>query len=372
MRRLVVESLVIRGLRNLKSVEIEFGSRFNVLSGDNGQGKTNLLECVYLLATSRSFRTAKLADLVGTGEALGSVRGRILDGETEREQSVGLSAGLRAVRIDGKRPKTLAEYAVHTPTVVFHPGALALASGAGAERRKLLDRVALYRSPLSLLEAESYAKALRARQRTLEARGVDARDLDGWEELIAQHGEALSLARASAAESLAPLAEQNFARIGAPSVSLSVRYARASPASREAFIAELRHHRLRDRARGSASVGPHRDDLSLSLSGQSVRAMASQGQQRSVVLALELAEISVISAARGVQPVLLLDDVSSELDRSRMLALLATLREREGQVLLTTTRPELFDFGREGTPLSLPRERHDFQVTAGHVTRSPG
>jgi len=371
MRRLVVESLRIRSFRNLATVDLELGARFNVIAGDNGQGKTNLLEAVYVLATSKSFRTSRLADLVELGAAVASVRGVVREGDDAREQTLGLRGGLRSVRIDERRPRTLADYAVLTPTVVFHPGGLALASGPGAERRKLLDRIALYRSPLSLADAESYGKALRARQRALELRGDEARDLDGWEELIVKHGVALTAARAAAADGLAPLAEAAFARIGSPSSTLEVRYAPSAPADPDAFRAELRRLRVRDRARGTASVGPHRDDLALTLSREPVRTMASQGQQRAVVLALDLAEIAVIAEARGVLPVLLLDDVSSELDRARMLALLATLRSGEGQVLLTTTRPELFDFASLEGSSAVPDVRH-FRVERGVVTLSVG
>jgi len=368
MRTLVVESLSVRGFRNLACVDLELGPRFNVLSGENGQGKTNLLECAYFLTTSRSFRTARLTELVGTGALLASVRGVIREGGDDREQSIGIRSGMRAVRVNGKRPKTLAAYAVHTPTVVFHPGALALSSGAGAERRKLLDRVALYSSPVSLEEAESYARALRGRQRALDVRGEAARDLDGWEELMVKHGTALSRARTDAAAILAPAAERAFARIGSESVALRVLYTRGAPATPGEFRTELVRNRSRDRARRSASVGPHRDDLSLCLSDKPVRTMASQGQQRAVVLSLELAEIDVVARARGVHPILLLDDVSSELDRARMNALLATLQDGEGQVLLTTTRPELIDFSsREGA--GAEPERRDFHVAAGRITR---
>src|ERR1700722_10791069 len=158
MLPLAVEALSVRAFRNLSSVDVELGPRFNVLSGDNGQGKTNLLEAVYLLATSRSFRTAKLGELVESGGETASIRARVREGAEEREQSVGVRAGLRAVRIDGKRPPGLAAYAVRTPTVVFHPGIVSLSTGSGADRRKLLDRVALYRLPGSLAEAEAYGR----------------------------------------------------------------------------------------------------------------------------------------------------------------------------------------------------------------------
>src|SRR5690349_15868081 len=133
MRSLAIESLSVRAFRNLESVDLELGSRFNVLSGDNGQGKTNLLEAVYVLATSRSFRTSRPAELVRTGAETASVRAVVREQDDAREQSVGLGHGVRRVRIDGRRPPTLAAYALRTPVVVFHPGAVALSAGSGSE-----------------------------------------------------------------------------------------------------------------------------------------------------------------------------------------------------------------------------------------------
>ncbi|HEX3345406.1 MAG TPA: DNA replication and repair protein RecF [Polyangiaceae bacterium] len=360
---LAIESLSVRAFRNLSRVDLELGPRFNVLSGDNGQGKTNLLESVYVLATSRSFRTAKLAELVEAGSETASVRGVLREADTEREQTVGVRAGMRAARVDGKRPATLADYAVRTPTVVFHPGVVALSAGSGADRRKLLDRVALYLQPGSLAESGAYVRALRARQRVLESRGVDAADLDDWEALVVRHGTAMRAARHDAAARLGPAAERAFASIGPSGLALRVSYAPNVAGDAEELRRLLATNRARDRARGAATSGPHRDELALELGGRPMRGMASQGQHRAAVLALELAEIEVVGEARGVRPLLLLDDVSSELDRARTAALFAALSSQRGQVLLTTTRPELIETGA----LSSVEERKDFRVVGGHV-----
>jgi DNA replication and repair protein RecF len=366
MRSLAIESLNVRSFRNLTSVDLELGPRFNVLSGDNGQGKTNLLEAVYVLATSRSFRTSRQAELVRVGSDAASVRATIREQDDAREQSVGLGHGVRRVRVDGKRPPTLAAYALRTPVVVFHPGAVALSTGSGGERRKLLDRVALYQSPAALGEAEGYAKALRARQRVLEVRGESAAELEHWEELVVRHGRALAQARLRAAEALAPAAEREFARIGGET-PFRVRYAPNAPADGDEYRSVLARWRARDRARGSAAVGPHRDDLVVELGGGPARGRASQGQHRAIVLALELGEIEVICEARMVRPILLLDDVSSELDRARTAALFAALRRGEGQVLLTTTRPELIETGELGGDDG----RRDFVVAGGRIRPGP-
>ena len=216
-----------------------------------------------------------------------------------------------------------------------------------------------------MLELESYTKALRSRQRTLETRGAGASDLLEWETLAVRHGMALMEHRAEAAAQLSARALTAFHRIAAPDLTLAATYAPGAPRDAEAFSALLRDKRAMDLRRGSATVGPHRDDLALSISGHPVRGIASQGQHRAVTLALKSAEIDVIGAARGVRPVLLLDDVSSELDRERTAALFAFLRDQEGQVVLTTTRPELID---TGTTVN----RRDFTIEKGRLTGVDG
>lgn len=368
MRALHIEGVQVRSFRNLSAVDVELGARFNVVAGANGQGKTNLLEALYVLGTSKSFRSSKMTDVVAFSGELASVRARIVEDGEARVQSVGIKAGARMVRIDDKRPPTLAAYAVRTPIVVFHPGEIALSMGASTERRRLLDRTALYLSPSAMMELESYTKAVRSRQRTLEMRGVNASDLGEWETLAVKHGLALMGHRADAAERLSERAREAFRRIAAPDLTLHAAYAPGAPREEESFRAALHESRPRDLRRGSATVGPHRDDLSLSIASDAtgvphpVRGVASQGQHRAVTLALKSAEIDVIGAARGVRPILLLDDVSSELDRERTAALFAFLRDQEGQVVLTTTRPELIDTGKDA-------ERRDFTIDAGVIVR---
>lgn len=359
MRPLTVESLQVRSFRNIARADVDLGPRFNVVSGDNGQGKTNLLEALYVVATSKSFRTSKMNELVGFGAELASVRATVREDENVRVQSVGLRPGARLVRIDDKRPPSLAAYAVRTPVVVFHPGEISLSMGASSERRRLLDRTALYLSPQSMIDLESYGRAVKERQRALETRGVNASDLGEWEALCVRHGLAVMEHRARAAELLSAHARAAFERIAAPGLVLDVSYAPSAPRDEPAFRDALAAKRPADLRRGSASLGPHRDELALAIDGRLVRGVASQGQHRAVTLALKSAEIDAVGGARGVRPILLLDDVSSELDRARTAALFAFLREQRGQVFLTTTRPELIDTGDDGS------SRRDFVIEAG-------
>ena len=369
VQSLVIASLAVRGFRNLAPLDLEPSRRFNVFAGDNSQGKTNLLEAIYLGATTRSFRTSKLGELVTHGDELASAKLDVVEGDEgdegqiRREQVVGLKGATRSVKVDGKRPPSLAAFAVKTPVVVFHPGEVALSQGSSSERRRLLDRAALYMEPASFGEAEAYARAVRERQRALETRGPGARDLDHWETLVVRHGLAVMRARRRAAESLVAAARTAFARIAAPDLVLEGVYRPSAPEEEAAYLEALAIARIADSRRKSASIGPHRDELVLSLNEHVARGTASQGQHRAIVLALKAAEIEVVADARGVRPVLLLDDVSSELDRERTAALMAFLADQKGQVFLTTTRPELIDT----SALGAFAERRDFRVLEGRV-----
>jgi DNA replication and repair protein RecF len=193
-------------------------------------------------------------------------------------------------------------------------------------------------------------------------RGPAGRDIPEWEELMIRHGLEIMVARAEASRRLADGARNAFARIAAPMGSLGILYSPGSPLDAPAFREALEASRSKDARRGTASVGPHRDDLELHLDGRPMRGFASQGQHRTVVLAIKSAEIEVIAGARGVRPILLLDDVSSELDRFRTRALFSYLQQHDGQVFLSTTRPDLIELsGAETSP------RRDFVLQSGIV-----
>jgi DNA replication and repair protein RecF len=358
MLPLTLVHLSVRDVRNLEALDVEPGPRFNVIHGDNGQGKTNTIEAIYLVATSRSFRTTRASDAVRHAAPHASVRASIREGGLARDQSVGIEAGLRTLRIDGARPRSSAEYASRTPVVVFSPPALALTTGSSRERRVLLDRVALYANPASLEEVTAYQRAIRERQRAMEERGVHARDLTDWEEVVVRHALEVMSARTRAAELVLAEAQTVFERIAGARV-LTGRYEPSAPLDAEAYRAELVRSRPRDMRRRSASIGPHRDDLLLEIAAMPARTTASQGQHRALVLALKIAELTVIGRARGALPILLLDDVSSELDVDRTRALFEYLANRPGQVFLTTTRPEL---------IALHDERADFRIVNGRLT----
>jgi DNA replication and repair protein RecF len=372
--RLALERVAVRDFRNLARVDLDLSPRLTVVSGKNGHGKTALLEAIYFAATSKSFRTPRAAELVRHGERVTSVRARFVESAADaaatplpplaREQLASIEVKKVGVRIDGNKPATLAEYATRSPVVVFHPQELELSSGAAGGRRLLLDRLALFRSPRSAEHRARYALALKSRQQLLRREeDVNVAELEAFEELCARHGAALTRARREAAEALAPELLASFARIAAPGLELAIRYKPGGSEDEQAARAELERQRPRDAHRPTAGFGPHRDELELELGGHAARTVASQGQHRALTLALKAAETTAIGRARGVEPILLLDDVSSELDRDRTEALFVFLGQAHGQIVITTTRPELIL-----APGIERSERLDLALESGRVT----
>jgi DNA replication and repair protein RecF len=366
---LQLDYLRVRDLRNLAKVDLDPAPRINVISGNNGHGKTTILEAIYFAATSRSFRTHRLGEMVRHGERIASVVARFLELRhgfpLVREQTAAVAGKTAVVRLDGARAPNLADFATRSPVVAFHTDELSLSSGPALRRRTLLDRLALFMAPASADHRARYARALRARQRLLhQARPepLDAASVESYEELCADHGAALTAARSLAAAALAAELVPAFRRIAAPGLELTVRYLPGGSADPDEARTELARQRPRDAYRPSPGFGPHRDDLDLRIDDHPVRLVASQGQHRAITLALKAAEASAIAAARGLPPILLLDDVSSELDPERTTALFAFLGDSYGQIFLTTTRPELIL-----TPGIDAADRRDFRVERGVV-----
>ena len=382
--KLAIEHLAIRELRNLESAELEPAPRLNVITGDNGQGKTSVLEAIYLVATSRSFRTPKLGEIVRHGASVGSVRAVLSEGSgrvgrhaasepgatpdsLRREQTLGIQNGRRTLRLEGEPPPSLGYYATRSPVVVFDPQQMTLSTGPSAGRRTLLDRIALFAQPVIGNHASRYRRALQARQALL---GPDfgrsawpSSELDAFEELLATHGAALTVARRQAAAELASETRAAFHAIGAPELELGLSFLPGGSDEPEQARRELRDRRPLDARRRRTGFGPHLDDLGLELGGHAIRAVGSQGQHRAVTLALKIAELRCIARSRQLEPILLLDDVSSELDPTRAEALFAYLGGTACQIFLTTTRHALIV-----APSLQGAERRDFRVQAGRIT----
>lgn len=350
-------------MRNLEAADLELSPSTNVVCGDNGQGKTSLLEAIYWVATTRSFRTHRLRELIRHGADGCSTRAMISDVLGSREQLVGLARTQRLVRIDGQKPASVAQYAVRTPVVVFHPGELNLTMGPASGRRTLMDRVALFTDAESHAVHQAYTHAMRARQRLLQVEGTEAAGLEAYEQLMAINGAELSRHRGQVVERLIEATRRAFEQVAPQAIHLRARYVQGGSLQREEAVRRLFELRRQDSRRSWAGFGPHRDDLVFEINGRSMRTDASQGQHRLLTLSLKIAEMTCIGEASGTHPLLLLDDVSSELDASRTDAFFDLLGQRRDQVFLTTTRPEMLPVyeRRMGTA-------RVFRVSSGRVS----
>jgi DNA replication and repair protein RecF len=333
-------SLRLRDFRSYAGAEVRLGPGLTVIAGPNGAGKTNLLEALYFGCTGRSCRTANEREVVRFGAPLARVEVEVRAPDGPHRLAVGFRPGEpKHLAVDGARVERLADVAARPLVSVFLPDRLELVKGPPALRRGHLDQLVAALWPGRAGLRGAYAQAL-AQRNALIARvraGVAGRGaLPAWTAELARHGVALMAARAEAVAALAgPFATcaAELGLDGAPSVGYRPRSTAESAA---ALAAEVEERLDADLERGFTGHGPHRDDLVLRREGHDLRAYGSQGQQRLALLALLLAERSVLAEARGAPPLLLLDDVMSELDGERRRRLVERLRAG-GQAVVTTT-----------------------------------
>jgi DNA replication and repair protein RecF len=343
-------SLAIRDFRNLEDVELVPSARATILTGENGQGKTNLLEAIFFLTTLKPLRAARLQELVRFGAGRAVVAGDFAGAGGPRRVAVQIEAGARTASLDGKVQEKLDGYFEGLAAVCFSPDDLLLVKGGPEARRRFIDRAAFNRWPAVLAEARDYVRALRARNAAL--RGAPEEVEASFRLPLVRAAARLLVRRRALLRELAPRLEDAFAEIsgpGAPQARIVYRAAASMDVdgSEEALaerLADTLAARLpRDREKGYTSAGPHMDDLALTLDTKGARAFASQGQQRALVLALKIAEIENLRAALGRPPLLLLDDVSSELDPPKNRYLLGYLARLPAQAFLTCTDRRLLE-----------------------------
>jgi DNA replication and repair protein RecF len=339
----LVERLRLRDFRNYEAAELELPPGVVVVVGPNGAGKTNLLEALYFGCTARSPRTSNERELVRRGAAVARVVVDTRDEEGAHRIEVGFEPGeAKRLRVDGSSVDSLATHAARPLASVFLPERLELVKGAPAARRAHLDQVVAALWPARAETRSAYSRALAQRNALLgriRAGASGPAALDAWDVELARQGIRLMADRREAVAGLrapfAALAEQ----LGLPG-DADLRYSPRSAADdEEGLAAELRERRSADVERGFTAHGPHRDELGLLLAGTPLRVYGSQGQQRTALLALLFAERELLASRRGRPPLMLLDDVMSELDAERR-ELLADLLRSGGQSVVTATEPE--------------------------------
>jgi DNA replication and repair protein RecF len=352
----LVEALRLAHFRNLAPTSLVPAARFNVIAGDNGQGKTNLLEAIYLAGTLRSFRTQRAQDLIAWGEAEASVAAQVVRGDVDRLYEISLGPRRRLARLDGKVPRSVGDYFGDFNVVLFAPEDLRVPRGSPAGRRRFLDRAVFNREAGFLGDAQRFARVLRSRNVLLRDPTPDPALLDVYDAQLADAGARILGARQRYLADFASRFAAAYEAITQSGITASLRY--ESEVAAADLAAALVAARRRDLARRQTHVGPHVDDLVFLLDGREARAFASQGQLRALVLAWKTAEMDLLRAVHGDAPVLLLDDVSSELDARRNAFLFEFLARIECQCFVTTTHPR---------HVLVTDNRQDFSIVAGEL-----
>ena len=333
---MLLRRLQLRNHRNYALLDISMEPGVNVFIGANGQGKTNLLEAVAILALSASPRTRRDVELVGPVAPASRIEADVESAGRRMELTIAISVegerARRTIEVDGARRRAV-DLPGHFRVALFWPDDLGLIKAGPEQRRRFLNQLLVQVEP-------GYARALSGLRRILEQRnsllkriaaGQEAVDsLDVWNVELARVGSEVATARAAAVRELAPSATRCHAEIGAGE-RLEIEY--LGPP--DDLAAAVHNSVADDLRRGSTSVGPHRDDVRVLLDGHDARGYASQGQQRTAVVSLKLAEADLVARRTGERPVLLLDDVLSELDLERRAALLRQVRNG-GQVVITS------------------------------------
>jgi DNA replication and repair protein RecF len=356
----LLENVRLSNFRNYVSLDVEPAPGLNIFYGPNAQGKSNLLEAIAMLATGKSFRTHREAELVRAGAALAEIGGdaRIAAGRVRLRCAIErTAAGTRKSFDVNGAAVGFARFLGRARVVTFVPADLALVSGGPALRRTFLNVALAQASSAYYRDLALYQKIIG--QKAALLRGAVAPDRDlllTYNEELARPGRALMAARAVFAGELAAAAAGIYTRWSATRERVELRYA---PNAGEADLADAFGANIENELRRRQTlIGPHRDDLRLELDGRPLAAYGSQGQQRTAVLALKVAEYEVMRARAGDAPILLLDDVLSELDAERAGGFLGALGSFEQAFLTTTELPDGF-----------ARALTAFAVQAGSLTR---
>ncbi len=367
-----LKTLNLRQFRNYQEQRVDFIAPKTILVGNNAQGKSNLLEAVELLATLRSHRMARDRDLVKEGEAIGQITATLERQTGIIDLSLTLrSQGRRTVALNSEYLRRQLDFLGVLNAVQFSSLDLELVRGGPEQRRHWLDTLLIQLEPVYAYILQQYNQVLRQRNAFLKRRqegrggfnqdmsgnrltnppGQDLEELAVWNAQLAIVGSRVIRRRSRAIERLAPIASAWHASISDSTEILQVKYAPNVPLTQnypepevvqQAFLEKIEQKAVAEYHQGTTLVGPHRDEIELTINQTPARQYGSQGQQRTLVLALKLAELKLIEEVVGESPLLLLDDVLAELDPNRQNQLLEAIQDRF-QTLITTTHLGSFD-----------------------------
>ena len=370
-----LNELTLQHYRNYETVSLDFPKTLNLFLGENAQGKTNLLESIYVLAMTRSHRTSNEKELIGWEQAAAKISGVVEKKTGTVPLEILISNKGRKTKVNHIEQKRLSAYIGQLNVILFAPEDLSLVKGSPQVRRKFIDMELGQVSPIYLYDLVQYQSVLKQRNQYLkqlaEKKQTDTVYLDILTEQLAEFGGKVLYARLGFLKKLEHWANLLHQKISHGRETLTIDYASSIPidntdlsleALQNQLLQQLMNNRKRELFKANTFLGPHRDDLLFIVNGQNVQTYGSQGQQRTTALSIKLAEIDLMHSETGEYPVLLLDDVMSELDNERQIHLLETIEGKVQTFLTTTSLDHIKD--------KLTVEQDIFYVQQGKIERN--
>ncbi len=339
---MILERLSIINYKNIQEATLELSSKINCFIGHNGAGKTNVLDAVYFLSFCHSAQTTQDSLVIRHDQDFFMLEGKYEDFTIHCGMKRG---GKKVVRRDKKAYQRLSEHIGLIPIVLVSPSDILLIEGSSEERRRLMDVVISQQDPTYIESLNRYNKALQQRNAMLKTEDMepDPELMGLWEEQMAREGEAIYQKRQAFVEQLTPLFQQYYETISGGREQVSLRY--TSHCQRGPLLEVIQRDRFKDRAVGYSLHGIHRDDLEIMLDGHPMRREGSQGQQKTFVIALKLAQFEFLKRANSqTTPLLLLDDIFDKLDAQRVEQIIQLVAsEQFGQIFITDTNRDHID-----------------------------
>jgi len=326
--------LRIENLRCIETAALEFSPELNLIAGENGAGKTSILEAIFLLGRGRSFRTRSSEKLIRHGQPKLVVYGRTDDMPAKHAGIEIASDGGTRARINGENAASLLELSGVVPVQAIDPEIHKLVDQGPERRRRWLDWLVFHVEPSFAVHWSRYNRALKQRNAALKS---GAAVIDAWDKELVINGVAITQARQRSLERLLPRLKQTFERFGALDVSAGFSSGWSAECS---FEEALRSHRDRDRQRGTTTAGPHRADVTLRRAHRAARETLSRGQQKLTAVAMIITPLQLLQDEQGMRAVLLLDDPAAELDDRNLQRLFAELSSLRCQMIATSLTPE--------------------------------
>jgi DNA replication and repair protein RecF len=347
---LILTRLELSNFRNYSRLQIDFSEGRNIITGRNAQGKSNLLEAIYFLSHLRSNRAPRLRELVMDGEERSSVRGAVTDDGDRLNIHSAFGPQGRTVEVNGQRVESAARARGVLKCVLFAPDDLYLVKGDPARRRELFDETMEELGPLPANTVQQYRHVLRQRNALLrrwEEQGPNlAPALEPWNEALVAAGAAMTVERLEMLKGIGAQASESYKAISGEEKELELEYAGtfecaggSEPEVAESMRAALERCASAEKKARTTVVGPHRDDVEIRLGGRKARFAASQGEQRTIAFCLRVAQKMYLRERTGKMPVLLLDDVLSELDEARRGKVLELVGAQSQAIITTTDLP---------------------------------